>query len=379
MINRNQITYFFGAGASFHAIPTIDRLNNRIENLITYLTDKKETAENENSNILLDSNIKENINILINIIEELEWLSYESEYHQTVDTLAKKFYVQKDDKSLYRLKRALMIYFFFEQNIRFPNYSDIKNEHESLLDKRYDNLIASIVEREESRVRFKENIKIITWNYDLQIDFAVKNYFIGKSSTINSIKNESNIHPNQNSYNKGLENVLDKFAVLKLNGNAFLDSTFKNSNYGGMTINDYKFRNNDIDDNYILGMFLIDYKSIFLNGINSNNEVYKYFNFAWEREDKYMGYKSLMSQAIKIMEATKILIIVGYSFPYFNSEIDKQLFSKCYPKEIIIQDLEPEKIKERLTFLLPKDATSNERIKITCHSPGKYFPIHPET
>ena len=379
MINRNQITYFFGAGASFHAIPTIDRLNNRIENLITYLTDKKETAENENSNILLDSNIKENINILINIIEELEWLSYESEYHQTVDTLAKKFYVQKDDKSLYRLKRALMIYFFFEQNIPFPNYSDIKNEHELLLDKRYDNLIASIVEREESRVRLKDNIKIITWNYDLQIDFAVKNYFIGKSSTINSVKNENNIHPNQNSYNKGLENILDKFAVLKLNGNAFLDNTFKNSNYGGRTINDYKFRSNDIDDNYILSEFLLDYKSIFLNGINSNNEVYKYFNFAWEKEEKYMGYNSLMSQAIKIMEATKILIIVGYSFPYFNAEIDKQLFSKCYPKEIIIQDLEPEEIKERLTFLLPKNDVSNERIKITCHRPGKYFPIHPET
>ena len=128
MINKNQITYLFGAGASFHAIPTIDRLNDRIDNLIKYLTDKKENAENENSNIFLDTNLKENIDILINIIEELEWLNYESEYHQTVDTLAKKFYVQKDDKSLCRLKRALIIYFFFEQNVPFPNYSDRKNE-----------------------------------------------------------------------------------------------------------------------------------------------------------------------------------------------------------------------------------------------------------
>lgn len=379
MINKNQITYLFGAGASFHAIPTIDKLNDRIENLIKYLTDKKETAENQDSNLLVDSNIKENINILITLIDELEWLNFESENHQTVDTLAKKFYVQQDDNSLCRLKRALMIYFFFEQNIPFPNYSEIKNEHELLLDKRYDNLIASIAEREKSRVRFKENIKIITWNYDLQIDFAVKNYFKGKSTTINKIKNENNIHPNHSSYNNGLENILDKFAVLKLNGNAFLDNTFKNSNYDGETINDYKFQKNNISDNYILGKFLLEYKNIFLKGINSNHEVYKYFNFAWEKEEKYIGHNSLISQAMKIMEATKILIIVGYSFPYFNSEIDKQLFTKCFPKEIIIQDLEPEKIKERLLFLFNQNDDTYKNIKISCQRPEKYFPIHPET
>jgi len=264
MINKNQITYFFGAGASYHAIPTIDGIYNRIKNLIQYLTGKKEDAENENLNLFLNQSIKNNKQILENIIGELEWLHSEAEQHQTVDTLAKRYYVQREDESLCRLKRALMIYFFFEQNIVFPNYSEKKNEHEELLDKRYDNLVASIAERGETGIKLKDHIKIITWNYDLQIDLALRNYFNGKSQSINKIKNELNIHPNKNSYDLPNGEFINRnsFAALKLNGNAFLDNSFKNNSHDAFTINDYRFLDNKDNDD-ILGEFILKYEEIF--------------------------------------------------------------------------------------------------------------------
>jgi hypothetical protein len=379
MENKNQITYFFGAGASYHAIPTIDGLPDRIKNLILFLQDILEKVEAGNIYSETYQKLNSQKETLTTLIIELNWLVDASDPHQTVDTLAKKFYVQRDDISLCRLKRALMIYFFFEQNISFPNYSEKKNEHELLLDKRYDNLIASIAERNETGVNFKDHIKIITWNYDLQIDFAIKNYFPGKFVTLNKVKNDNHIHPNQNSYNKGAEGLLNKFAVIKLNGNAFLDDAFKNNGHDGVTVSDFRFQEKNISEEDILGNFLVDYGKIFPQGVNSNHEVYRYFNFAWEKDDKYPGHQNVISEAIKIINATKVLIIVGYSFPYFNSEIDKQLFANCNPNQIIIQDLFPEQIKERLLQLLPQNNIPFDVSKIKMMSLGKYFPIHPET
>jgi hypothetical protein len=379
MVNRNQITYFFGAGASCHAIPTVDGLSSRINNLIKYLSQIKGKIEGGNPKSFLSELTIKNNQTLIDIIQELNWLINESEEHQTVDTLAKKFYVQSDYKSLCKLKRALIIYFFFEQNIKFSNYSEEKNKHELLLDKRYDNLIANIAERKNAGVELKGHIKFITWNYDLQIDLALRNYFTGK--TINRIKNENHIHPNNKSFDLENGQLIDinKFAVVKLNGNAFLDNGFDDGNHNGVTINDFRFSNNDSKNTDILGEFLLEYSTIFSNGLSGSHPVYKYFNFAWEKEDKYRGHKNVVSEAINIMNNTKVLIIVGYSFPFFNSEIDKQLFANCNPNEVIIQDLEPEKIKERVLQLLSENKVPFDKNKIKSVLPEKFFPIHPET
>jgi hypothetical protein len=305
----------------------------------------------------------------------------ESDNHQTVDTLAKKFYILSDDDSLCRLKRALMVYFFFEQNIQLHN-PEKPNLHFSLTDKRYDNLIAIIAGKGGNGIELKGHIKFITWNYDLQIDLALRNYFNSKFNTINKIKNELNIHPNQNSYDlpNGELITRNKFAAFKLNGNAFLDNSFYNSGHGGgVTINDYRFNQSSIEID-ILTAFLKEYSALFKNNrINSGHAVYKYFNFAWEKEDKYLGHNNVIEEAIKIMQATNVLIIVGYSFPYFNSVIDKKLFAQCLPNEIIIQDLEPEHIKERLSMLLGSNGNSLDGIKVKLQKPDKYFPIHPET
>ena len=380
MTNQKQITYFFGAGASYNAIPTIDGLSDRINCLIAFLNKIKDNADAEQLSTDVYLNIISKKETLAEIINELEWLIQESEFHQTVDTLAKKLHLQGDKESLCRLKRALIIYFFFEQNIKFDKNPD--NPHNLLLDKRYDNLIASIAYSNKNGINFKEHVKIITWNYDLQIDLAIKNYFDGHLRTLNWIKNKKQIHPNKNLFKPNTDSLVDytKFAVLKLNGNAFLDNYFNNNQQDEKTVNDCRFGKTKITDLEIFVKFLEEYDNVFSKYIKEKHQVYKFFNFAWEtKEEKTVDHEKLIEAAAKIMEDTDILIIVGYSFPYFNSEIDKRLFANCNPKEIIIQDLEPEQIKDRVSLLLSKYTKDDLKNKIKFQNLSKYFPIHPET
>jgi hypothetical protein len=374
MNNKDQITYFLGAGASFNAIPVIDKLEEQIRTLKSYLI----RLYNEYKLVNTNNKPINKKDALYEIIQELQWLILESKFHQTVDTLAKKYYLLEDRESLCRLKRAMIVYFFFEQNISFRANEDL---HNFLLDKRYDNLIASIATRNKYGIHLKNHINIVTWNYDLQIDLAIKNYFPKNNHTLNFIKNENQVLPNKYSFKDN--HVIDEgsFAVFKLNGNAFLDNTgFDNLHLDSETVNDFRFNNIRPTNLSIINSFLDEYSKIFSNSVNIDHEIYKYFNFAWEKnEEKYNSHLKIIKAAESIMQKTKILIIVGYSFPFFNSEIDSLLFSKCNPKEIVIQDPDANQIKERLLMLINKSNPTFENTKFKLLEPGKFFPIHSET
>lgn len=378
MNNKDQITYFLGAGASFNAIPVINELEDGIELLKSYLIGLYNDSKGENiyANFLSEPINKRDV--LFEIIQDLDWLILESKFHQTVDTLAKKYYLLEDRESLCRLKRAMIVYFFFEQNISFRA---IDSPRSLLLDKRYDYLIANIATRNKYGIHFKNHINIITWNYDLQIDFAIKNYFPNKYHTLNYLKNNNQILPNKNSFKSNHSISEDSFSVFKLNGNAFLDNTgFDNLHLDSETVNDFRFNNIRPTNLSIINSFLDEYSKIFFNSVNIDHEIYKYFNFAWEKnEEKYNSHLNVIKAAESIMQKTKVLIIIGYSFPFFNSEIDSLLFSKCNPKEVLIQDPDAEQVKERFLMLINKSNPTFENTKFNLLKPGNFFPIHSET
>ena len=220
-----NVTYYFGAGASAQAIPVIDGLGERIVELILKLQTYLEENNNQDSKDKICKHIWTHQDALKFIIEDLKWLYKESKNHQTVDTLARKFYVQEDVIKLKKLKRALITYFYFEQNIEFGGFTDNDEmQFKSKVDKRYDSLIATICDKDDlGNVIMKDNVKIISWNYDLQIDLCLMNF---SQRSLGDTKIFYNIHPNSNSYNSN-EDILfgiHTFGVLKLNGNAYYDA-----------------------------------------------------------------------------------------------------------------------------------------------------------
>ena len=56
-----------------------------------------------------------------------------------------------------------------------------------------------------------------------------------------------------------------------------------------------------------------------------------------------------------VQEATA-LVVIGYSFPYFNRKIDRLIFENMpHLKKIYIQDKYPERIQQYITPVIPAD------------------------
>ena len=279
--------------------------------------------------------------ILQEIALELKWLADEAGDYYTIDTLAKKYHLTNDEK-YQRLKNSLILYFILEQYVNLPSIPEVEyNFVKQSIDKRYSSFIATIAKKMPAGFSLNGNIKVLTWNYDQQFELSVQN-FLGK--TIHEIKQEYNIHPNNISCDDKNKIIGDsKFELVKLNGNAAWD--FLDGKSSWLTVFDKKL---PVEDR--LESFIEYYK----NNKKNLDRNRQYFNFSWEALDdshrnNYTSYKDVISEAEKIASETEILVVIGYSFPIFNRELDNRLFSKMENlNKIYIQDINPERIKSTM-------------------------------
>jgi hypothetical protein len=146
-----------------------------------------------------------------------------------------------------------------------------------------------------------------------------------------------------------------------------------------------KFKNDTfLTFDFFLGELLESINAV--KGFSNGNEstFLRYFNFSWEKPNDgsgcYPAKNDVMNYAQNTIQETDCLIVVGYSFPDFNWEMDRFILEKSQFKKIVIQDKDPDKIENRLLELIPqlnypntKDNTKPKIIKIT---PGDYFPTN---
>ncbi len=166
------------------------------------------------------------------------------------------------------------------------------------------------------------NVNIVTWNYDLQFEFAYKSF-------CEDDRNWRDIRQTL----KFTSADKDLLQVCHLNG-------YHGYYFGGRGETDILDRSKDNKNSTkdILDSISFMIESFFEQRINFHNHI----NFAWEvgkGEDEGISL-SIRKRAKKIFADTDILIIIGYSFPPFNKEIDKDLFSALRKSnlEIIYQD-----------------------------------------
>jgi hypothetical protein len=76
---------------------------------------------------------------------------------------------------------------------------------------------------------------------------------------------------------------------------------------------------------------------------------------SWEHNRNSGYYKALK----KSIDSTEILVVIGYSFPFFNREIDRLLLKESMPnlKKVYFQAPDCEILKER--FLAIRDDISD--------------------
>ena len=287
---EEKILYYFGAGASANALPIsktiFDKHNNTIikEGLLDSLFNIRSRSINytltidKASNILLNNNFEEFIN-----------LSKAAKKFGDVDTYAKFLYLNNRSE-FDGLKRTLSNYFTISQLI----FSD--------RDDRYLSWLIGIMNSKD----FPQNIKILSWNYDYQVELASKEF--GKlEEAIHDISGTTFNH----SFIKHFPNlspVPDDFlniSLIHLNGIAGYELP---KGYNKTSVFN-ELENKDI--------FTI------LNQI-AGEKYMPHIHFAWENSD----YKSELIKNIEhVVKGTTILVVIGYSFPFYNREVDKKVFN----------------------------------------------------
>lgn len=274
-----NITYLIGAGASVGCLPVVSNFPDTLRSFSEQLGGTTTQLQV--------------------FKKDLIWLSETASKQASIDTLARQLQLSGGKEELRNLKNLLSIFFYY-------------NQAAGNVDKRYDLFFASLL---NDNLEMPDNINVISWNYDCQFEISYNNYTRFNDLTKNQWK--------LNIINKGEKKTQDKkgFKIFKINGTAqFMNNGFR---------------------------VLLDYfqKNIKMNEFNQNTAA-KYFeikddhanssslSFAWETST----FDTSFHEAIK---ETEILVIIGYSFPYFNRKFDSRMLTSMSStlEKIYIQDL----------------------------------------
>lgn len=326
----SKIVYLFGAGASFgkrdendsdeilEGLPIVSEFPKQIDKLIQRI--KTEDTE-------ANSQHKLNPEKKLNLIAELKWLKESCENHQTVDTYAKKLYVTGKTVEYKKLKVAISAFLTLAQLFNKP-------------DSRYDAFFANIL---GSSVNYlPKDVSILSWNYDCQFEKSFSNYF--GNSSLNRIWEHLNIKGKTTNIRT---NNNDGFSITKINGTAL---TFEESMLESQFLDPFFGRQGMSEISYI--------STAFIESLTSSN-VRNALSFAWESSDS--DFKNIIQS---VVQDTEVLVVIGYSFPYFNREIDRLIIRNMINlKKVYIQDPNCSEVKESFEATLSDSQVVDDKIK----------------
>lgn len=351
----SKIIYYIGAGASYGNKNKRELLDEGTENerLLVHegLPVVNEIAKSlvafqeavRNVDIIASKNyafmdkyktIGTNINcIRSQLLEDIKELHKAAKEHSTIDTYAKKLYLTKQVSQLKKLKNVLAAFFIWIQL-------------ESKTDQRYDTFLANILQM--NNLSLPLNISVISWNYDSQFELAYKNY----SNNNLPIYDKLGENSMQNNQNSGV--------IFKLNGSA---------NFGDFNMVDYILNHREKDVHPLIQ--LIEYYGhLEADTKELGFDFHSHLSFAWEST---VRQKEMITTINQITSDTDAVVVIGYSFPYFNREIDRAIFSKIPSlKTIYIQDPNPESVEPSLRAVL--DENTNVKIEYQKDCTQFYLP-----
>ncbi len=292
--------YLTGAGASCNALPMTINFSQGLLDCYHAYQQFKDDLKSQKPTISTES-----LKYEAEFIRCLGWLIDEAKQHASIDTYAKKLIMRRDKQKLHELKATLSAFFVLEQARK-------------KVDHRYDSFFASVIKYDAfGRVEWPKNLKVLTWNYDMQIEKAFFEY-----------------HPNEDFV---VQYIALSDNVLRLNGVA------------GTLIPGH------IGPSYtcVLKPYSVDTAltvlDMFGKHLEDPSQYQPDINFAWEQSEIYIDRKMK-----PIASSANILIVIGYSFPFFNRETDRRILNEMKALEKIYIQVPKEShgaIKDRLMTL----------------------------
>lgn len=309
--NKNLIT---------EGLPIVNELPDRLEYVANLLLDYKFDTQTADYVTFVNQFSQGLGDCLSQIAHDLRELIEQCKVHASIDTYAKKLWLTNDTETFDKVKGLIGFYFTIEQIINEP-------------DKRYDTFLASVLEKESRNL--PEDLFILSWNYDSQISIACRNY--GESYDLPTCDRMS-AHTVKDDTN---------FKIIQLNGSAVL-STLVNALY----CIDYS--------SPVADRLTINTLAALLTAYAKGSANFKsHIAFAWE-DTNQKKLDSIVSQKI---DDAQVLIVIGYSFPFFNRNVDRKVFS-LMPKlsKIYIQSPNPEEVEQSMKAAFSQFQTSNQHL-----------------
>jgi hypothetical protein len=335
LLTMPNVTYLLGAGASCNCLPTYQNFGARFR--LFYEAVGKEKIQGP---MHLREVAEEIETLCASVLEEFK-------YHNTPDTIAKKYYHQKEGGkvNLNNLKLVLTLYFIFEQVASDEFVTSLNKGKDAgksgVIDKRYDSFIASILKPTYSEVEINPSINILTWNYDSQFEICFQNYLDGPfTDAQRALQSTPSVYTIQPSYD--VDQL--KSSIVHLNGIAYSELS------GSGPFSDAKPYSTS-DGGQILQVLAQHYSKMKADGQASGGK--RYLNFAWERDDSCPFPKDvsdvIIKRAVDIARKTNILVVIGYSFPIFNRGTDEMLLHEMkHLEKVYFQS--PDAVSQAVSF-----------------------------
>lgn len=310
-MTTKNITYLFGAGASYNAMPVLNELADAMLRW-PYITDINELRKEKNPFDLCTTG---------HIEYEMYQLGMKSKEFNTIDTYAKMLLANGEDYKLHSLKKHLSYFLTIYQNID-SKLLKRQGEYKLLdyIDSRYISLIATFINPKKG-TQLPENVNFITWNYDMQLELAFRKFFITQP-TMHELDSYLSYIPSR-------DKIRTNYQVCHLNG---ISGFYINDNSVPRDFTERIKPNSEYSD--IIRNLLkleVDLK----NYRWPYNEIISY---SWD-EDSISA--NALIRAKEIAAHTDALVIVGYSFPIFNREVDNVIFEEFKRKCSVIYYQDP--------------------------------------
>ncbi len=229
-------------------------------------------------------------NNLLGMSEELISWGTISGNHYSIDTLAKKLFLTTEHKDLWKLKAAMSAFFMLQQ-AACP------------AEQRYDSLFAAIMEQPGRPPKLPDYVWILTWNYDRQLERAYHQY-CGDSRTVQ-------------------QNITFCQRVVRLNG---LLGRAINKGTGGEYNLNFDHGQNEVFDEVAREYWQLRNKEPTIT-------------FAFEKGER------LDTELRGLADKKCILVVIGYSFPFFNRRFDKLVLDSIPKVDKVYLQVLPEHTK----------------------------------
>lgn len=355
----SKIVYYLGAGASYgesrtiiqhpgsseadeilinSGLPIVNEIASRLRSFHKYVNGINTTVENNEIEIwrlkFIEVN-KELEDTKQELLKDIAWLHNETIKHATIDTFAKKLYLSGKTSDYKRLEKVLCLYLVWEQL-----------DHRG--DQRYDTFLASVLT--ENGLQLPKEISVISWNYDSQFEMAYSNYTNDQLFVYDKFG--------------AAQRLPDYGRIFKVNGSA----SFRE------TPTPLEIVAGELDKGVAL-LWYYNHCEIQVD-INGFEQIRPRLSFAWEQGKQ--ANENMMKAIEETVSDAEVLVVIGYSFPFFNRSVDREIFGFMDQLETIyIQDPSANEIKQNVQNVM-SDIQKAQKVEVITKTNYSQFFLPPE-